>query len=426
MKQKNIVKLKNNIKIISHRLTNTHSTTISVNFMVGSLNENIHNRGITHLVEHLFFRQLDNMTQDELYHKMYSLGSEIHASTNYNYVKFSMKVIPELLIEAFDLLIKLLTYYNWSSEIISKEKAVVLNQIQNDYQTYDDIVNSYYFYKTDYQYPIMGTKESIQSLTTEEINNWKNSYFSCNNAYVIVTGNFSGKDYNYIEEKLSELNNLGIPLKNKICFPQNFKKRNKSNRYTIVKTDSDNCDVIIFFDIYKNCDYETLRLLTSILSEGCGSLIPMELREKHFFTDDIYTDLTDYYSFYRLSISYLVNKNNLLKSIECIIDIITNTYNNIKHKDYTSSITFFTKNQLMDYDNQDVLNERYFICDCYLENAISDPLQLKSKYESISIYDLQECAKKVFTKDNISFLLHTNEEKMLLKNSIEKILMPLI
>ncbi|RGI76372.1 insulinase family protein [Ruminococcus bromii] len=78
--EKKLVKLKNGITFISQKLDNVHSVTISVNFKVGSLYEDQINNGITHLIEHLFFRQWDNLPQKQLYYEMQCMG----AGTNYS------------------------------------------------------------------------------------------------------------------------------------------------------------------------------------------------------------------------------------------------------------------------------------------------------------------------------------------------------
>ena len=82
---KKIEKLENGLMLITHKLPNTHSVTISANFRVGSIYENIHNNGISHLVEHMFFRKLSKLSQSELYLKVQSIGTEIIGLT-YNRV----------------------------------------------------------------------------------------------------------------------------------------------------------------------------------------------------------------------------------------------------------------------------------------------------------------------------------------------------
>ena len=148
-------KLKNGTTVISHKLPNLHSVAISLNFKVGSLYECDSNNGITHLCEHLFFRQLNELSQKELYLKMQMLGCEIIGKTSTDYVSFKMKVAPEFFKEAIDLITKILDDFSWSDEIIEAEKRVVLKQIENKGYSFDNWVDSYYFENTKHAMPML-------------------------------------------------------------------------------------------------------------------------------------------------------------------------------------------------------------------------------------------------------------------------------
>ncbi len=419
---KEIIKLKNGITFISHQLKNTHSITVSVNFRVGSLYEDNNKNGITHLTEHLFFRKWDNLKQEELYQKMMIMGAEIIGKTYHDYVSFSITVVPEFFNEAFQLIIKCMNRFYWNYDDVEAEKKVVLKQIENDYQSYDKWVNSKYFKDTNYELPIMGTAKSVLSLSVQEINRWKDKYFCSHNSCIAVTGNYSDIDYLVMKQKISEINSFGQASKMMICKPADYNIRNEKNRYTVIDYESENSDITVFFDVPADFDYETVRLITGILGEGCGSILSMTMRETYNYTDDVYTDLMCYCGFYRISVSYNVSDIDFFESIKCMFETINNFKSNITQKDYLSSINFFTKNQLMDFDNQNTLNNRYVLCDFVLKSLISEPNELKEKYEQITINDLQYCADKLLTDKNISFLIGTSMDEVTVKEYIEKLI----
>ncbi|MCH5298025.1 MAG: insulinase family protein [Ruminococcus sp.] len=421
--EKNIVKLKNGITFISQKLNNIHSVTISVNFKVGSLYENENNSGITHLIEHLFFRQWDSLPQRQLYYEMQCMGAEIVGKTFYDYVNFSITVTPDSFVEAFKLIIKCLNEFNWTDNIVSSEKRVVCKQIENDYQNYDKWVDSYYFKKRNYINHIMGTIKSVQSLSVKDINLWKEKYFCSNNSCVAITGNYSDEDFLTIQNIICQIKSSGKLAETIISYPLHFEKRSISNRYAIVSNDTEISDVTIFIDINSDYNYETVRLLSSMLGEGCGSLLSMVLRETYNFTDDIYTNLKCYCGFYRLSISFSVNNEDFLESMHHFFKSIVSFKNEISINDYLTSISFFTKNQLFDLDNSAELNNNYVLCDFVLyPTIISEPIKRKEIYENIKINDLKKCANDIFIAKNLSFLIQTNLDKKFIKNTLEKMI----
>ena len=123
------------------------------------------------------------------------MGAEIAAKTFHDYVSFSITVTPDSFIKAFKLITKCLNKFDWTDDIFKIEKEVVYKQIENDYQTFDNWIDSYYFKDTKYEKTIMGTIESVQSISLKDINSWKDKYFCSNNSCVAITGNYSDEDF---------------------------------------------------------------------------------------------------------------------------------------------------------------------------------------------------------------------------------------
>ncbi len=419
---KKIINLKNGIKLISHKLNNTHSATISINFRTGSLYENEYNNGITHLVEHLFFRKWDDLIQKDFYSEMMSLGAEIIGNTYNDYVSFSITVVPDYFMKAFELISKCLNVFYWDDDCVVDEKRVVCKQIENKFESYREWLNSCYFNGVAYELPIMGTAKTVRHLSVDDINKWKGTYFCCNNSCVVITGKYTDRDFEIAKKKLSEINNIGRSADMIICTPQNFNNRNADNRYSLISNNSENTDVTIFFDINSKYDFEAVRLLSAILGEGCGSVLSMKLRETLGYTDDIYTDLVSFCGFNRLSVSFSVSNSDFYGCMESFFKIMSDFKNCITQDDYLRNIGFFTNNQIIDLDNPNVLNKRYALCDFVLESFLSDPLKLKEKYETISISLLEMCAKEILTDNNISFLIQTAMKDENIKKHLEKLI----
>lgn len=418
---KQIKKLDNGITLITHQLSNTHSVMISVNFKVGSLYENNDNNGITHLIEHLFFRKWDSLVQEKLYFEMMSMGAEIIGKTYHDFVSFSITVVPDFFVQAFSLIIRCLNRFTWNEDSINLEKKVVCKQIENHYPTFQNWIDDNYFKNTAYEYSIMGTTEIVKSLSVNDINKWKETYFCCNNACVAVTGNYNDDDLMDCYNIMSIINNAGKPSDRIICMPQNFNNRSYDNRFNIIHDDSEDTDITVFFDVNTSYDFETVRLLSSVLGEGCGSVLSKILREENGFTDDVYTDLMCFDGFYRLSISFTVSKGDFFNSMQCFFDGVIKVKNSILKEEYQSSICFFTNNQMMDLDNPKTLNDRYVLCDFVLPSIISEPSALKEKYEKITCEDLYSYSNQIFTKNNISFLIQTDIDSDKVKSYLEEL-----
>ena len=415
--------LSNGINLITHQLQNTHCVTISINFRVGSLFENDDTLGITHLIEHLFFRQFGDLSHKELFMKTYALGAEITASTNYNYVSFNITIIPKYFREAFAIITKCLTSFHWCESLIDAEKKTVINEIANKCNSFDNWVDSLYFENTPHSRPILGTVDTIEQLTSQQINLWKDNYFCPENSCVTIIGNFSNEDYAQSIFHLSGFKRFGNLSDNIICYPKNFANRNSDNRYTLIDDESDLSDVVMFIDIPQSIDFETARLMSSIIGEGYGSVLGLALREKNFFTYDVYTKINCYNGFYRLTIAYSVANKSILDSITCLFKELIDFKHSSIDEQFNSNIAFFTDNQIMDYDNTQVLTNDYVLSDFIFNGQIiSEPTERKEKYRSISAKDILSTFQKVFIAKNISFIVQTSLDEIKLINHCESLI----
>lgn len=419
---KRIERLDNGLTLITHNLQNTHSVIISANFRVGSVYENINNNGISHLVEHMFFRRISKLSQSELYQKMQSIGTEIIGKTFHDYMSFTVTVIPKFFLEALEIISFLYDNFEWRDTEIQLEKNIVLRQIENKYESYSEWCDGCYLRDTIYSLAIIGTADNILSLNSNEINQWKQRFFTASNSCIVITGNIREQDLNKAIDKLNLINKSSIIQKPVVSKPNNFNKRNKNNRYCFAETDSTLSEVIIYFDVNDNIDYEAINLLISILFEGCGSKLSKEMRENYAVTDDIFPALNLFYGYSNIRVSYTVSNDLLDRSLGLFFDLLKTSRESISKNEYQSSIRFFTDNQLMDFDNPAKLNSSYAFYDFVIGSILSEPIEKKEKYSNISINDLTHCARQVFTADNISFLFETSIDQDTITNIIEPLL----
>lgn len=405
--QKCIDKLKNKITFISHPLQHLHSVTISVGFRVGSLFENETNSGITHLLEHLHFRRLYDLSQEELYFKMQKMGSEIVGKTYNDLLTFEITIVPDFFYEAFDLIFRHYMNTVWSKLEFESELNLVIKEIENKEKTYREWIDESYFENTAYSQPIMGDIVTLKNMKLEDVYQWQAKYIVPANSCVVITGHMNNEMLSYAQGKLESLQNKGNSISPCVCFPKNFGHRKLQSDCCVVPIDDINSDVTIFCDVDSDLDYETVRLLSSILGEGCGSKLGVELREKFAFTYDINTELISFNGFNRLSISFMVSNSDFSDCMMAAFKTIASTKCFISDTEFASSFTFFTKNQVMDLDNTVALNQNYMFSDFTLNDIISDPLQREEKYESITKEDLMACARELFRSCNFSFLIET-------------------
>lgn len=418
---KHKIKLSNNLNFIYHKNPYLHSVNISLFFRVGQLYENKHNYGVTHLTEHMFFRSLNNISQEELYYKMESIGTTIRGSTYREMVYFDITVSPEFFIEGLSLISEILKDFNWKNEDLEKEKQVVINQITFSSNSYADEIDKIYFELPPFSMPILGTLNSVNRLTVDDINDWKKKFFTCDNCCCVITGNFDDNNIKSAIAILEKIVNPGILQERINILPQNYKQRSKKSD-TIFNNSYEESDIFITFDIEDIMTKENYyaRILSSILGDGDGSILSLRLREKEFLTDEITSRVELLYGSQRLLIECTCLNKNVDKVILAIFNEIEAIKNEISDRQYNSCINFFTKNQKFTLDDPRKLGFYYGLYNFILnEQGWCIDSDIK-KYEKIKVDELSNMAKKIFIPRNLTINVYNNN-KIVKKSYLESL-----
>ena len=289
------MQLNNGIEILASRQPGLHSACIGLYFYAGVLYESRAKNGISHLLEHLFFRRLDDLSQEQLYYSMEAIGSTLRAKTYRNFVGFDIVFSPRYFQQASDIIFRILHTFQWNEDEINHEKAVVQKQISYKSTSFGEYVDSLYFKGTKFSMPIMGTEETVKNLSAESIHSYKNKFFNSRNACCVLTGSYTNEDYQYVLNVLDGIKTVSSSLPQcSIQIPVGFCARSQSSD-AILDTDDDVSDVSISFDIDSNRVSEyTPDLISSILGEGDGSRLSLALREDLALTDEIYSRIDVY------------------------------------------------------------------------------------------------------------------------------------
>lgn len=415
-----IITLKNGIKYLYKPMFNTHSITLGLYIKTGCLSEFPIKSGIAHLLEHIHFRKIGSYSQAELYYIFEKTGSTLRATTYRDFIKFSVKIIPDYLDIWLNLFLELINTYNWSEEELENEKAVVINQIaeKGAFISVDNEVRKVVFSGTSYADSIMGIEEDIKKITISDIIEYKRYIFSENNICFTVTGNI---DQNISESIVSVMEQAYInksQISEVNIKPINWHKKNSD--ICIINTEDDGFfDVNISFDI--TCDelnVEKIRILNSILGEGIGSRLEILVREKYAFTSDIYSYVEWYKGIALLNIRFSVVTGKIYDCLNVIINELNSMKKNISQKDIDTTLPFFvTRNAFLEDDTEEMNFEISY------ERFVLDrkkSIFTTEKNEQLR-FIIQNFAKTVFSSENIFVVIVGNDE-LIIRKKVDRII----
>ena len=296
---------------------------IQLNFILpsGSIYDIQNQNGIAKLTSMLLDESAGNLSGLEISDKLETLGSILNISCNKEFTTLSLLTLKENLIKSLEVISQVIKSPNFNQDDFERELLRLKNQI---IQLSDDpsYIASSQFIKTIYsntsfEFPTIGSLESINKIKVDNIKKFYNEKFSPNSSFVVAVGNIEENELKNILSTFFgdwQINKSEVNLSNKV------KKTSKQ----IVFIDRPNAAqselrVGHFSKGRKSNDFYSRTILNSILGGQFSSRINLNLREDKGFTYGVNSN----YSYNSLgstfTISTSVKSENTLDAVKEIL-----------------------------------------------------------------------------------------------------------
>ncbi|RKQ37529.1 M16 family metallopeptidase [Oceanobacillus halophilus] len=183
----------NGLRVVLENIPAVRSVTIGIWVLTGSRNETDKNNGISHFLEHMFFKGTKTKTAQEIAEAFDSIGGQINAFTSKEYTCYYAKVLDTHKNYALEILADMFFNSSFDEEEMEREKKVVYEEIKMYEDTPDDIVHDLLarasFGEHPLGYPILGTEEHLKSFTPDTLRTYIKERYTPNNVVISVAGN---------------------------------------------------------------------------------------------------------------------------------------------------------------------------------------------------------------------------------------------
>ncbi len=191
--------LDNGLRVITNKLDGTKAVTVLVLVGAGSRYENREIRGISHFLEHMFFKGAEKYKNTkEVSEAVDSVGGEFNAFTGKEYAGYYVKVASEHVNVACDVLSDMLVNSKFAQEEIEKERGVILEE----YNMYQDTpmyqigwnFENLVFGDQPLGWDQIGTKELIKGVMHKDFVDYKEKLYTPDNVVIAVVGNIENDE----------------------------------------------------------------------------------------------------------------------------------------------------------------------------------------------------------------------------------------
>lgn len=185
--------LSNGLTVLTKEVHTAPVVSVQVWYRVGSRDEKAGESGISHQLEHLMFKgTTDRPVQ---FGRLFSaLGSEFNAFTSYDETAYFGTVQRDKLEALLTLEADRMESALIEADQLTSEKRVVISELQGyenspDYRLSRAVMRAA-FPNRAYGLPVGGTKSDVEKFTLEQVRNYYQTYYSPDNATLVVTGDF--------------------------------------------------------------------------------------------------------------------------------------------------------------------------------------------------------------------------------------------
>lgn len=310
--------LENGIRVITEKIPFLRSVSIGVWVVTGSRDEQPHENGISHFIEHLLFKGTEKRTAFDIAKEIDSVGGTLNAFTGREYTCFYAKVIDQNLRLAIDLLSDIFLHSLMDLKDVEKERMVILQEIKMVEDTPDDYVhdlfNKVYWGDHPLGFPIYGTSELVQSFQRDQLYKFFKENYPPDRIIICAAGNLNHQ----------EVVDLIHPTFGQIPKSPKTRERVKPDPISTTNIWKRDLEQVHFCLGTQGLQYNhSLRfasyVLNTILGGGMSSRLFQEIRENQGLAYSVYSYLPTYIDTGLVVVYAGTNEDSFQKVIELVL-----------------------------------------------------------------------------------------------------------
>jgi zinc protease len=185
--------LPNGLKILALKDLSAPLAVFQIWYNAGSVNEPIGKTGLSHLLEHMMFKGTHKYGPKTFSKIIKRAGGIDNAGTSRDYVFYYQKLAPDRLHLSIELEADRMHNLVMDPEETLSERGVVMEERRMRYEddpqnlVFEEVVSTA-FKNHPYRRPVIGWMSDLQKITRDDLWKFYRTYYSPNNALIIVAG----------------------------------------------------------------------------------------------------------------------------------------------------------------------------------------------------------------------------------------------
>ncbi|NBV11757.1 MAG: insulinase family protein [Actinobacteria bacterium] len=288
--------LPSGLRIVTEEISGVRSAAYGIWVNVGSRDESLKTAGASHFLEHLLFKGTKTRSALDISSAIEAVGGEMNAFTSKEYTCFYARVIDSDLPLAIEVISDLITSSVGRPEDVEAERKVVLEEISMRDDDPSDLVHEVFsetFYgDTPLGRSILGTTDSIKSLSRNTIFNYYKKRYLPQDIVVAVAGNIKHqKVVDQVIKAMSKDDFLEVGKNNFNLRSNSSVRRSAKQSVGLMNRKTEQAHIFLGMPGVDRNDPRrfAMGVLSAALGGGMSSRLFQEIREKRGLAYSVYS-----------------------------------------------------------------------------------------------------------------------------------------
>jgi predicted Zn-dependent peptidase len=308
-------------KLVTAAMPERLSASLVLMFGGGSRLEDERHAGVSHFIEHLFFKGTQRRpTSKEIADAVEGVGGFINASTDKELTAYWTRVPAEHMELGLDVLFDIVSHSKLAPGDVERERMVILEELRMYKDQPQELVQNLFEELMWPNHPlgrdIAGTEESVARLTRDEILEYANAHYRLPNLVVGAAGAFDeGGMLELVGSRLTlpaEPDGQLMPLPpDPLSGPRVLMRRRRTEQAHI-------CLGVRALS-YQHPDRFALDLLNTVLGEGMSSRLFLNIRERLGIAYDVHSFTQKHRDTGLLGVYLGVDPKNAIAAVNAVL-----------------------------------------------------------------------------------------------------------
>lgn len=282
-----VSRLENGLTVASDRMDSVESVSLGVWIGVGTRHEPEVLNGISHVLEHMAFKGTARRDAQRIAEEIEAVGGQLDAYTSRETTAYYAKVLSEDMPLALDILSDILRNSLFETEELAREKQVILREIAQANDTPDDIIFDRFqetaFPDQPIGRPVLGRAEIVAAISADDLRGYLRDNYSAERMVVAASGKVDHADF------LARVRDAfgALPAGTAGDHPPGSYRGGEYREGRKLEQ----LHLLLGFEGagYRDPDYYTATVFSTLLGGGMSSRLFQEVREKRGLAYSVFT-----------------------------------------------------------------------------------------------------------------------------------------